>query len=82
MAKKNRRQSTLERLGAAFKQARLEAGLTQSDVHAETGIAIAFISKFENGKCNISIAKLEQLGAAVGLELAAEWRTPKSASTR
>lgn len=82
MTKKKVVPSTLESLGAAFRQARLEAGLTQSDLHAETGIAIAFISNFENGKCNISISKLEQLGVAVGLQLVAEWRTPVRVSTR
>lgn len=76
MAKKVAPDSPLGRLSARFRQARLDACMSQDQLHEATGIAKSFISGFENGKRNISIAKLDCLASALGLEIAIDLRPP------
>ena len=57
----------------AMLDARKEAGLTQKDLAARTGIAQADISKLENGNANPSLRTLQRLADVMGMKLKVEF---------
>ncbi len=57
----------------AMLDARKEAGLTQKDLAARTGIAQADISKLENGNANPSLRTLQRLADGMGMKLKVEF---------
>ena len=59
----------VEIFGRRFKEARINADLSQKDVHEKTGIAISFISGVEGGYRNISIERAGMLAEAVNQPL-------------
>ncbi|WP_342709836.1 XRE family transcriptional regulator [Bradyrhizobium sp. B124] len=63
-----------ERMGAAMRRARLERGLTLSDVGSAAGISVPMISRFENGQSTASLALLERICAALGTDLSTLFR--------
>ncbi|MBD0273135.1 MAG: helix-turn-helix transcriptional regulator [Acetobacteraceae bacterium] len=56
-------------VGAAFREARLAAGVTQREVHERTGIDIASLSRIENGRGNPSLDTLAKMARAIGRAL-------------
>ena len=53
--------------------ARKNAGLTQKDLAAKTGIAQADISKLESGRGNPSLRTLQRLADGMGMKLKLEF---------
>lgn len=70
--------------GASFKAARLEEGLTLSELAERSGIRIETISRLENGHVkNPSVITLDRLAAAMGRSLAISLgSSPKKRSAR
>ena len=62
----------------ALINARISAGLTQSELAQITGIAQADISKLENGNGNPSIRTLKRLAKGMGKNLKIEFVDPGS----
>ena len=56
----------------AMLDARKNAGLTQKDLAAKTGIAQADISKLESGRGNPSLRTLQRLADGMGMKLKLE----------
>jgi transcriptional regulator with XRE-family HTH domain len=52
-----------------FKRARLEAGLSQREIHRRTGIAYPYLSRVERCMENISLDTMAILAEAVGKPL-------------
>ena len=57
----------------AMLDARKNAGLTQKDLAARTGIAQADISKLESGRANPSLRTLQRLADGMGMKLKLEF---------
>lgn len=57
----------------AMLDARKNAGLTQKDLAAKTGIAQADISKLESGRGNPSLRTLQRLADGMGMKLKLEF---------
>jgi HTH-type transcriptional regulator/antitoxin HipB len=57
-----------KRIGALLREARIEAGLTQTDVADLADMAQSHISEVERGLPNITLETLCLLAGAVGLE--------------
>ncbi len=57
----------------AMLDARKNAGLTQKDLAARTGIAQADISKLESGRGNPSLRTLQRLADGMGMKLKLEF---------
>ena len=57
----------------ALIDARAQAGLTQQQLSARTGIAQSDISKFENGNGNPSLKTLRRLAAGMGMRLSIQF---------
>ncbi|TGG93461.1 transcriptional regulator [Natronospirillum operosum] len=55
-------------LGQLFRAARKEQGMTLHDVHAASGLSMRFLSEFERGKPNVSLAKVMTALQILGLE--------------
>src|SRR5512134_2465421 len=53
--------------GQRLRQARIKAGLSQSDLEEVSGIPKARLSRYENGHVAPSIQTLERLAAALGV---------------
>ena len=58
-------------LSSQLKKAREQAGWTQKEVAARSGIAHSAISRFENGKASVTTATLETLADSLGVTLVA-----------
>lgn len=58
-------QSQREIFGHNFREARIRRGLSQRDVHRQTGVAQSHISEIETGVSNISIDTMVKLAAIV-----------------
>lgn len=54
----------------AFRERRIQRGLTQEDVAQSASLTRKTVSDFENGKASITAANLSRLLVSVGLELA------------
>lgn len=50
-----------ENINQYVKELRKSKGVTQSLISEQTGISLSLISKFDNGKCNISKTKLSKI---------------------
>lgn len=55
-------------LGALFRAARRSQGMTLHDVHSASGLSMRFLSEFERGKPNVSLAKVLAALQVLGLE--------------
>ena len=58
-------------LNAQFRKAREQAGWTQKEIAARSGVAHSAISRFENGKASVTTATLETLADSLGVTLVA-----------
>jgi transcriptional regulator with XRE-family HTH domain len=54
-----------------IKSARIEAGLTQRQLAAATGLALTTVSRIERGHVSPTLASLERIAAAMGPTIAA-----------
>ncbi|ANF30440.1 hypothetical protein A0130_00960 [Leifsonia xyli] len=58
-------------LNAQLKKARQQAGWTQKDISARSGVAHSTISRYESGKAAVTTATLETLADSLGITLLA-----------
>ncbi|WGR93462.1 XRE family transcriptional regulator [Bradyrhizobium sp. ISRA443] len=58
-----------ERTGAAIRRARVERGLTLSDVASAASISVPMLSRFETGQSTASLVLLERICAVLGTDL-------------
>jgi HTH-type transcriptional regulator/antitoxin HipB len=56
-------------LGAVLRAARLQKGLTQSDVAKKLGVTVQAVSKLENNAGRASFERIHRLCLLLGLEL-------------
>lgn len=59
--------------GLAIQQARMEQGITQTDLAERADIAQSAVSAIENGKNTILLRTLIELMNELGIELTATW---------
>ncbi len=59
--------TNLEKLGDRIRLLRIEKRLTQENMANDLGISITAYSKIERGKTNVSILRLEQIAAVLGV---------------
>ena len=52
-----------------FRRARINAGLTQNDIHQSFGFAQSFISDLERCRTTVNLDNMSQLATAVGVPL-------------
>lgn len=61
----------------AFREARLQAGMTQAEVAAKSGVAVNHVSAIERGvKPNVTEQTMRDLAASVGMLLEVRLRKP------
>jgi transcriptional regulator with XRE-family HTH domain len=65
---------TLEDFGQTMREARLSAGLTQSQIAAAIGVSRATINYIENGKQDVSFATILAICEVLGLQINATIR--------
>lgn len=70
------RQRLLEELGRSLRGAREEARLTVSDLARRAHVSRRTVTEVEAGRANLSIVKLAELAAALGIPLADLCRVP------
>ncbi len=58
---------TPEAIGQRLKQARLDAGLTLTEVGAKVGVSHQMIHKYENGSSAITAIRVVELAGVLGL---------------
>lgn len=73
MAKHTARLRTPGDFGLAIQQARLDRGLSQSDLAAELDVSQSTISEIEGGKATIYLRRMLSLADATGIEFRATW---------
>jgi transcriptional regulator with XRE-family HTH domain len=56
-------------IGAAIKEAREAAAISQRELSAKSGVPQAQISKFENGVVDLRLSSLVSIARALGLEM-------------
>jgi len=61
--------TTNKRLGANMRRIREEKSLLQKDFAKKVGLDAAYLSNIENGKMNVTIATLEKIAKALGVQL-------------
>lgn len=59
----------LQAFARNFKKARKAAGLSQKDIHEQTGIAASYVSAVERATRSVTIERAERLAKAVGVPL-------------
>lgn len=59
--------------GLAIQQARLDRGITQTDLADRVDLAQSAVSAIENGKNTIHVRNLIELMHELGIELTATW---------
>lgn len=59
--------------GLAIQQARMELGLSQTDIADQIGVSQSAISEIESGKATIHLRRLLSLARITGVELTATW---------
>ncbi|QDT38386.1 helix-turn-helix domain-containing protein [Stratiformator vulcanicus] len=69
MTKKSRYTQNYERLLAALRAARHEAGLTQAEVGKKFGSHASFVSKIESGERRIDVVELAEFCRCYGVTL-------------
>lgn len=73
--KLNRRTKALsEEIGAAFKKARLKAGLSQAKLAEMVGMTRNNYVRIEKGQTNVTIDSLVRIASGLSLELSIELR--------
>lgn len=55
-------------LMAALKQARLDAGLTQTELAERLKRPQSFVAKYENGERRVEVVELIEIAAAIGCD--------------
>ena len=58
-------------IGLSIRRQRLQASKTQRDLAEETGIAISYLSRVENGRVNPSVGTLAKIAKALALPVTA-----------
>jgi ribosome-binding protein aMBF1 (putative translation factor) len=66
----NIRHSIQARFGNALRKKRIEAGMTQAELAAATGLNRSYLSEVECGHEGISLERADRLAHALGCELA------------
>lgn len=61
----------LDRIGARVRELRHERGLTQSELAQRSGVSVRFLGQLEAGEGNISLGRLAEVAAALGVPLGA-----------
>jgi transcriptional regulator with XRE-family HTH domain len=64
---KSRHSKQYERLLSALRQARLDAGLTQTEVASKFGAHASFVSKVESGERRIDVVELAEFCRIYGV---------------
>lgn len=59
-----------QQIGAELKRLRTEAGLSQKELAEQVGESFQHISHIEAGKYNLTLDRLERVGAALGVTVA------------
>lgn len=59
--------------GLALQQARMERGMSQTELAAEVGVPQSTVSAIETGTSTIYLRRLLALARATGVELTATW---------
>jgi DNA-binding XRE family transcriptional regulator len=67
---RNIEQPIRARFGAAVRQRRREAGMTQAQLAITTGLSRSYLSEVERGREGISLERAARLAKALNLELA------------
>ena len=57
-----------EKLGKNMERIRTEKGMTQGDIHRDTGLDRAYISRVESGLTNPTIFNLDKIAKALGVK--------------
>ena len=58
-----------KKLGKNMKRIRLEKGMTQGDICRKLGLDRAYISNLESGKKNPTLATIEKIAKALGINI-------------
>ncbi|MFA5643133.1 MAG: helix-turn-helix transcriptional regulator [Candidatus Paceibacterota bacterium] len=58
-----------KKLGRNMKRIRLEKGMTQGDICRKLGLDRAYISNLESGKKNPTLATIEKIAKALGINI-------------
>lgn len=66
----------LTQLGAALRNARVEAGLTQDELGDRAGVSRQLVSRVESGSPRGEVGRVAQVAAALGYRLAIVPRKP------
>ena len=61
--------TTNKRLGANIRRIREEKGLLQKEFSKKVGLDPAYLSNIETGKMNITIATVEKIAKALGVNI-------------
>ncbi len=69
------RLATALRVGVAIRDAREEAGLTQTELAARMGVAQSALSRIEAGRANITVEMLTRIASALGAPLSVKLGT-------
>lgn len=73
----------LTQLGAALRNARIEAGLTQDELGDRAGVSRQLVGRVEAGSPRGEVGRVAQIAAALGYRLTVTQRkTPKSTDDR
>ena len=64
-------QSWSDNLGARVRATRLERGWSQKELADRSGMSLRFLGQVESGTANVSVARLIELAAALGVSLTA-----------
>ena len=57
-------------IGAKIRRYRTEAGISQTDLGQASAVTFQQVQKYENGKNRVSVARLAQIAATLGVPLA------------
>lgn len=66
----------LVQLGAALRNARIEAGLTQDELGSRAGVSRQLVSRVESGSSRGEVGRVAQVAAALGYRLTIVPRKP------
>ena len=74
---KSQHSNAYQRLTAALRKARGDAGLTQAEVAEKLGLYASFVSKVESGERRLDVIELAQFCRVYGVELVAFLKAAK-----
>ena len=66
----------LTQLGAALRNARIEAGLTQDELGDRAGVSRQLVGRVESGSARGEVGRVAQIASALGYRLTITPRTP------